>query len=191
MRIGCLAWGSLVWDPRTLPRAGPFREDGPSLPIEFSRVSLDGRVTLVIDSTAPRLSTLWVLLAVESLEEAIEALGRREKIVPERWADWVGRHSREAPQTATGIPHGIDDWLEQHSLDAVVWTALPSRGPDGAQAVPKLETLLEYLESLSGETRARAEQYVRRTPRVVWTPHRARFEAVLGWHPVMSGTSIE
>ncbi len=171
MRIGCLAWGSLVWDPGTLPRAGPFREDGPWLPIEFSRVSLDGRVTLVIDPEAPLLRSLWVPLAVDSLEEAIEALGRREKIVPERWVDWVGR---APPESATGIPYGIDAWLAQHSLDALVWTALPSRGPDGTQSVPKLETLLDYLESLSGETRARAEQYVRRTPRVVRTPHRAR-----------------
>ena len=183
MKIGCLAWGSLVWDPRTLPVAAPFREDGPSLPIEFSRISLDGRVTLVINPAAPLLRSLWAPLVAQSLEEAIEALGRREMIVPERWADWVGRRSRQLPETPSGILHGIDDWLAQHSLDAVVWTALPSRGPDGRQNVPKLETLLEYLESLSGETRERAEQYVRRTPRVVRTPHRARFEAELGWHP--------
>ena len=166
-----------------MPIAGPFREDGPRLPIEFSRVSLDGRVTLVIDPAAPLLRTLWIPLAVESLEEATLALGRREKIVPEHWADWVGRHVREATEPPAGILHGIDDWLAQHSLDAVVWTALPSRGPDGTRSVPKLAMLLEYLEALSGETRARAEQYVRRTPRVVRTPHRVRFEAVLGWHP--------
>ena len=153
------------------------------MPIEFSRVSLDGRVTLVIDPAAPLCRSLWVPLAVDSLEEAIEALGVREKIVPERWPDWVGRATCEAPESATGIPYGIDAWLAQHSLDALVWTALPSRGPDGTQSVPKLETLLDYLESLSGETRARAEQYVRRAPPVVRTPHRDRFETLLGWYP--------
>lgn len=183
MRIACLAWGSLVWDPRTLPHSRPFLEDGPELPIEFSRVSLDGRVTLVIDSNAPQLRTFWAPLDVGSLEAAVDALGRRERIAPSRWVDWVGRHSLGDAEPSNGQFSGIDDWLEDRSLDAIVWTALPSRTPEGALAVPSFETLLAHLERLSGEARLRAEQYVRRTPPSVRTPHRSRFEAQLGWHP--------
>ena len=187
MRIACLAWGSLVWDPRTLPHSRPFLNDGPELPIEFSRVSLDGRVTLVIDPSAPRLRTFWAPLDVGRLEDAVDALGRREKIHPSRWMDWVGRHSFGDAEPSNGQFSGIDEWLGARTLDAIVWTALPSRTPEGALAVPSFETLLAHLESLSGEARVRAEQYVRRTPSSVRTPHRSRFESQLGWHPSANG----
>lgn len=183
MKIACLAWGSLVWDPRTLPHVAPFREDGPPLPIEFSRVSLDGRVTLVVDLGAPLLQTFWVPLEVGSLDEAIGALGIREKIVSDRRGEWVGSHSLGGAPVANGLMPGIDGWLSERSLDALVWTALPTRTPEGEEALPPLEVLVAHLESLSDESLARAEQYVRRTPRSIRTPHRARFESIFGWHP--------
>lgn len=49
LKIVILGWGSLIWNPRGLPREGPWEEGGPSFPIEFSRVSNDCRLTLVID----------------------------------------------------------------------------------------------------------------------------------------------
>jgi hypothetical protein len=186
MRIGCLAWGSLVWDPRTLPGVGPFLEDGPRIPIEFSRISIDGRVTLVIDREAPRLRTLWIPFGLEDLDAAVEALGRREKIVPEKWAQWVGRRGPGRSQARDEIEEEVDRWLSCQPLDAVVWTALPAREPDGGEARPSLSTLLSYLESLTGQTRSRAEEYIRRTPRSVRTPHRGCFEEILGWHPTDS-----
>jgi hypothetical protein len=45
MRIACVGWGSLVWDPRDLPVKGAWRPDGPRLPIEFARQSDNGRLT--------------------------------------------------------------------------------------------------------------------------------------------------
>ena len=46
-----LAWGSSVWAPRDLQIASKFAPNGPLLPIEFCRVSDDGRLTLAIDET--------------------------------------------------------------------------------------------------------------------------------------------
>lgn len=188
-RIGCLAWGSLVWDPRTLPRAGAFRDDGPRLPIEFSRVAQDGRVTLVIDPTAREIQTHWVPLAVRSLEEAVAELGVREKIAAEMQPTWVGRHDRtqglaEADQTVLGT---IAAWLENQALDAVVWTALPPRGPDGEAERPHFDRLLSHLKSLEGEARARAEEYIRRTPGSIRTAYRMQFEELLDWIPTDGG----
>lgn len=190
MRIGCLAWGSLVWDPRTLPMADDFRHAGPRLPIEFSRVALDGRVTLVIDPAAPGLQTFWVPLDVTELEAAIDALGERERIPSGLRPRYVGALARGADgldargETPSACLAAIGEWLEHEALDAVLWTALPSRTPGGELAHPSYETLLAHLRSLEGGDRARAEEYIRRTPRPIRTPRRARFEAHLGWHPV-------
>ena len=52
MAIAILGWGSLVWDPRDLPHYGPWRKEGPTLTIEFSRVSSDCRLTVVVDPVA-------------------------------------------------------------------------------------------------------------------------------------------
>jgi len=184
-RIACIAWGSLVWDPRTLPLAGEFREDGPWLSVEFSRVALDGRVTLILDPTARAVRTHWVPLAVESLEEAVTALGMREKIAPGRRPDWVGRMRRTDPtpgfEASNPAPRALAAWLEERELDAVVWTALPARGPDGASKRPDFDCLLRHLEALEGEARIRAEEYIRRAPSSIDTDHRAKFEDGLGW----------
>lgn len=195
MRIACLAWGSLVWDPRTLPLAGPFRLEGPRLPVEFSRVSLDGRVTLVLDGSVPASPTYCGLLAIGDLDEAVEALAERERIVAAERGRFVGALVRRDGRGATSargdgrgetdpeLVSAIASWLETRALDAVLWTALPSRGPAGEATRPGFDRLLAHLESLEGEARARAEEYVRRAPRLVRTPHRAQLETRLGWWP--------
>ena len=185
--VACLGWGSLIWDPRELPQAHPFLDDGPELPIEFSRVSVDGRVTLVIDANAPLVRTFWARLEVAGLDEAVEALGARERIDPQRRSEWVGRHRRGEGASSGRFFEDIDVWLEERSLDAVVWTALPSRMPEGQLETPSVEVLLEHLRSLSGDALERAEQYVRRAPVSVRTPYRARIEADLGWRARSSG----
>jgi hypothetical protein len=70
-----LAWGSLVWDPRELQTAAKFAPDGPLLPIEFCRISADGRLTLAIDERFGALCKSYSApSALESLDAAIENL---------------------------------------------------------------------------------------------------------------------
>ena len=45
VKFAVLGWGSLIWDPRELKIAAKFAPNGPLLPIEFCRVSKDGRFT--------------------------------------------------------------------------------------------------------------------------------------------------
>lgn len=188
LRVGCLAWGSLLWDPRTLPLAEAFRPDGPRLPIEFSRVALDGRVTLVIDPRARPVETFWATLAVGSLAAGIEVLALREGVSPEHIGEWIGVETRAGLPGAAGatpVParDAIAEWLAAKPLDAVVWTALPSRCPDGRFERPDGTELVDHLERLEGPARARAEQYIRRAPERLRTPNRLRFEAIFGWSP--------
>ena len=78
MSFACLGWGSLIWDPGSLPVSGVWSKDGPSLPLEFARESRDGRMILVIVEDLPQIPTLWAKLAVTTLEEAVQILLERE-----------------------------------------------------------------------------------------------------------------
>ena len=71
-RIACIGWGSLIWDPRSLPIEGMWSTDGPDLPIEFTRESSDGRMTLAITPDFAAVQTLWILMRVDTLADAIE-----------------------------------------------------------------------------------------------------------------------
>lgn len=53
MRIVIPGWGSLIWNPGNLAMTGEWQPDGPMLPVEFARVSTDGRLTLVIAPDVP------------------------------------------------------------------------------------------------------------------------------------------
>lgn len=79
MRIAYLGWGSLVWNPKTLPIVGTWENGGPVLPIEFSRISSDGRLTLVIDEVhGMNIETLFAVFDVDEQSAAIEQLMNRE-----------------------------------------------------------------------------------------------------------------
>ena len=74
MTTVCLGWGSLIWDQcraAELPTRGCWHKDGPFLPIEFARVSSNGRLTLVIMPDAKLVPVQWAKLDVDSLDEAI------------------------------------------------------------------------------------------------------------------------
>lgn len=88
--IAVLGWGSLIWQPGELAMQSTWEADGPLLPIEFSRVSADGRLTLVIDPKTQgqgrkpvnvggnELRTLYVVSALETLDAAVQNLKARE-----------------------------------------------------------------------------------------------------------------
>lgn len=177
-KIGCLAWGSLVWDPRQLPLQGQWFNDGPLVRVEFARQSDDDRVTLVIVPIAQPVRVLWAHLACRDLEAARRALRERECITARNWRSRIGSWTRAEPS-----PEHMPDlpkWAEAHNLDAIVWTALTPRFR-GESRSPSADELLEYLRELSGTTLAGAREYVERAPRQIDTEYRRRMEAALGW----------
>lgn len=178
VRIACLRWGSLIWDPRGLPIRRQWFEDGPFAPVEFTRKSSDGRITLVIDPDAIPVRLLWAHMVPTDLPEARQALGDREDIEEGMSSALIGSwcEGEDAPATIPDLP----TWAKTQGLDAVVWTAL---GPKfhGDDASPSAEKVIEYLHGLRGTLREHAERYVRCAPRQIDTEYRRRIEAVLGW----------
>jgi hypothetical protein len=175
--IACLGWGSLVWDPRTLPVKGPWFTDGPFIHVEFLRKSDDERVTLVLEESAPPVRSLWAVMAVNDLAKARECLRERERVFQSNQAKHIKAWSKreDGPALIVELPK----WAESRGIDSVVWTALPENlGPANDQTAEKV---LTHLKALTGEERDNAERYFRRAPAQVDTPIRRRVEADLGW----------
>ena len=68
-----------MWDQRELPTKSGWIEQGPILPLEFSRKSADGRLTLVIDTKHGReVPTRYAESTRDNLEDASCGLMHRE-----------------------------------------------------------------------------------------------------------------
>lgn len=126
MRIAIISWGSLIWCPGCLRITAGWRADGPLLPIEFARISDDGRLTLVILPGSEDVRTYWAPSGYDVLEMARENLRDREKA---RELDNIRciRRDECADDSRFEIDTSIRRWLTQRDdLDAAVWTALGS-----------------------------------------------------------------
>jgi hypothetical protein len=177
-----LAWGSLVWDPRDLGIAAKFMANGPLLPIEFCRISRDGRLTLAIDETFGALcKTYSAPSTLESLDAARDNLCQREGIADARAIGFVEPASnRQSDLTMESHPQvvaTIGAWADSLGYDAAIWTALTSNFDDwGKGGEPfSVSAALQYLETLEGEDRAKFAQalaYIRKAPPEVETPVR-------------------
>ena len=65
MKIAILAWGSLLRSETM--KIGKWQIDGPFLPLELSRISNDGRLTLVIDSKGVSHNVFYAISKVYKL----------------------------------------------------------------------------------------------------------------------------
>ena len=171
MRIAILGWGSLVWDRRNLALAGPFKPAGPSLPVEFSRVSLDRRLTLVIDEDRGTPCTTYVALSAHlDLDEAIDNLRRRENMPGAEGIGFVDtiEHTRNdiAWERHPRATLAIEIWALRYGYRAAIWTALESNfhEPDKGGGPFSVEAALAYLAALGAEQLERSLQYFRNAP---------------------------
>ena len=68
MKIGYLAWGSLLWDYSSLKLKTKWKKSQLQLPLNFSRISDKGkgRLTLVIDNENGKLNDTFIATAKTS-----------------------------------------------------------------------------------------------------------------------------
>lgn len=193
MRIAVLAWGSLVWDRRELAIAEAFKANGPRLPIEFCRVSGDGRLTLVINEALGTPCPTYVAeSACGDLDAALKNLWVREGSQDEVLPKNVRTHGRVGfVEVASGHSSGraidrhpkavtaIKTWAQSNGFDAAIWTALASNfdEPDKAGEPFSVEAAIRYLERLDPARLGAAVSYTRSAPPEVQTPVRAAFNA--------------
>lgn len=180
-RIGCLGWGSLVWDPRSLPVANGWFRDGPLLPVEFARESTGGRITLVIADVPRDVQVLWALLGSADLDSAKRALACREGMtgaLNRRIGWWMA-----GEEGSRGESSRIGEWASTKRLDGVVWTALKPGFVGHRGVVPSEADVLQHLRDLSPARQDAAGEYIRNAPAQIVTPYRKRIEEEFGWLP--------
>jgi len=65
-----IGWGSLIWQPEKLKFKSEWYGDGSWLPLEFARISSDGRLTLFRYQNAHQVQTYWAELEYYTFNEA-------------------------------------------------------------------------------------------------------------------------
>jgi hypothetical protein len=135
-----------VWDPRDLQAAAEFAADGPLLPIEFCRVSADGRLTLALDETYGAVcKTYSAPSAIQSLHGAIEDLMLREGTSDASEVGFVelasGKQSDIAMQRHPNAVAAIAAWAASNGYDAAIWTALRATSTSPTRAGSRFPSL--------------------------------------------------
>ena len=177
---------------------GDWNPDGPPVQVEFVRQSGCracgngcplGPLTLVLYPSAKSVPSLWARMTVDTPDEAVRALTRREcpGIAENKIKHWsktnIGQWSR-GKADPPDIP-GLKDWAtssREEDIEHVIWTAL---GPKfkGDDTAPTENQAIEYLSDLSGDHRCRAKKYVQCAPPQIKTAYRRRIEHCLQWIP--------
>ncbi len=193
MKIAVLAWGSLVWDRQELAIAEDFRPNGPDLPVEFCRVSGDGRLTLVIgEAVGTSCQTYSALSAHDDLDAALENLWIREGSKDERLPRHIrnsgrvgfvdvaaGKANTTAIERHPRSVEAINAWAIANDYDAVIWTALASNfhEPEKAAEPFSVDATISYLEALEALKHDAALSYIRSAPPEIQTLVRAAVNA--------------
>jgi len=146
------------------------------LGVEFSRVSQDGRLTLVIDlADGVPVGTRYVLSPRTLISDAIEDLAKREGTLKKK----IGFVDLKALNTSAG--HAADQAApcqtisascEQRQLHGAVWTALSPNFQKETGKAFSVDNAVAYLKSLPKGARSVALHYIESAPEEVITPVR-------------------
>jgi len=180
MRVCILGWGSLIWDvrPEFDDHHRKWQFDGPTLKLEFSRVSesRQGALTLVID---PAHGAPCRIAYSESTrtnpDDAVCDLRSREGTVLRN----IGVMFLDGSRVQGGSEDTLEAiriWGQEKKVDVVVWTDLRSNFQEKAGMPFSVDAACTYLQGLSAEAKARSAEYVRRAPDFVESPLRQRLQ---------------
>lgn len=187
MKTAILGWGSLIWQPKDLKfdKNIGWKENGPVLPIEFARISRDGRLTLVITPNGTDVTTLYSFSSFDSLDLAVLNLKNREGTVEENIGSYNKSKDEFFPKDFS-FKENIKKWIQTTDFDDVIWTNLPENWEIRNEEKVVIKTIepndrIEYLQNLKDPESALAEEYIRNTPKQIATTYRKQIIETLGW----------
>lgn len=186
-----LAWGSLIWNPKNLDYDKKFGwvYDGPNLPIEFSRISKEGNLSLVITENGTFNKTFYTFANSNlSFEEAFENLRIREGKCKRKDIGFYKTETDEFHSEDFKYKEEIRNWSKEKKIKNIIWTDLPEKwnyvNENGKTININPNERIEYLKKLPEEKKKIAEEYIIRTPLQIQTNFRKEIEAELNWTPI-------
>jgi hypothetical protein len=176
--IAILAWSSLIWKPQNLPYKGFWKKGGPTLPLEFTRITEIRPLTLVLDPTSGVACPTWFAISSrDNLFDAIEDLKSRED-APDECIGYVdvekNRSSLQEYPQQINIENIVRDWCNSNKIPAAIWTALPPNFTSLLGVDFSVDAAVNYLKDLPQKDQESALEYIRKTPDEISTPLRRR-----------------
>jgi len=129
MKIAYFAWGSLLWDSEGLNLQTPWKKTNIRLPLNFSRISDNGkgRLTLVIDNIDGVSNPIYYAITkTTNLNTAIENLKIREGTIPKYigYINLKNENSRYSDRLTQKDIEKFKTFAIKNRIDAVIWTDL-------------------------------------------------------------------
>ena len=129
MKIAYFAWGSLLWDSDGLNLQTPWKKTNIRLPLNFSRISDNGkgRLTLVIDNKDGVSNPLYYAIAKETnLNNAINNLKIREGTITKYigYINLKNENSRYSDRLTQKDIEKFKNFALKNKIDSIVWTDL-------------------------------------------------------------------
>ncbi|SEO59270.1 hypothetical protein [Mucilaginibacter sp. OK283] len=180
MKIAVLGWGSLIWQPKQLNITGEkWYQDGPLLPLEFKRVSLDGRLTLVICPGYPEVISLYAISSFDNLNQAIDNLRLREGTVTQHIGFYnFQSDNKQVKKANESIFSNLFLWQRLTDIDAVIRTDLSPNFRERTQLEFTIDNVHTHLKQLSAEAFQSAKQYVENVPAQINTKYRQEIQSI-------------
>ena len=179
--IVILGWGSLLWKPRDLPRAGDWHQAGLLLPLEFSRVSRGGQLTLVLDPAHGVECDTWYVLSPQAdIAVTVGDLRRREGTRSTRPIGYVAVDDARENGRLSDLTNRIRSWGTTRGFRGVVWTDLPSNFQEHTGQPFSVSAAATYLSHLEGKPLQDAREYIANAPKTSMTPLRRHVQES-GW----------
>lgn len=189
MSIAILGWGSLLWDDR--PEFATFKEqhhypwqpNGPTLRLEFSRVSeRRGKALTLVIEAEPHGADCVVAYSLSrrtELEDAVCDLRSREGTTLAN-IGFCCSDPKKPVRTRDGrVLDIVRQWLVVRGHAAAVWTDLRSNfeKESKSNAGFSVPNAVAHVQALSPAGQAKAAEYVWRAPNLVQTPLRTALQA--------------
>jgi hypothetical protein len=145
--------------------------------LEFSRVSGDERLTLVIDETHGReCPALVARSGLTDLNAAIRNLMAREGTTRDEDIGYINlRDGRERDPSNGSCPRALESirqWGQRNDFEALIWTGFASNFEQKKHVPFSADAALVHLKGLTPDRRKEAIKYFRNAPAQIKTPLR-------------------
>ncbi|MGQ9476205.1 MAG: hypothetical protein ACUVSI_08945 [Actinomycetota bacterium] len=176
LEIAVLGWDPMVTEPQGLMlRDGRWFDDGPSLPVELSRVTPQRYLALALTRGIPPVRVYWSVMGTDSVGEAVWSLAQRAECKPENvgfldlstgehWCRTVDEHLPDIRRWAEGKNR------EGRKIQVVIWNDLRPDFEKRARRDLTPENVLAYLGGLRPDIKERAREYLEKVPPRIVTP---------------------